>query len=122
LPWDFSFRRFDHHRILAPPHDIAHALERDQEWHADQTSGDEACKEDQIPNCRSSAQLPPNTFLSTAIQVTYRCTQMDTGAATVMQQHFTCGAGFCNVSAIIIHHNKNGSRYNLNRSRRAVVA
>jgi hypothetical protein len=60
----FSFRRFDHHRIIAPPQDIAHALERNQEWHDDQTSRDEARKGDQIPNCRSSAQLPPNTFLS----------------------------------------------------------
>jgi hypothetical protein len=39
-----SVRRFD--RNLAPPHDIAHALERDQEWHDDQTTRDEACKED----------------------------------------------------------------------------
>jgi hypothetical protein len=67
---DFSLRRFDHHCNLAPPYDVAHALERDQERHHDQTGRDEAYKEDQIPNCRSSAQLPPDRFLSpTTIRV-----------------------------------------------------
>jgi hypothetical protein len=61
------FRRFDH-RYLAPLHDITHALERDQEWHADQTSRDENTKGDESPNRRSSTQsIPP--MLCSAQQV-----------------------------------------------------
>jgi hypothetical protein len=54
---DFSFRRFDH-RNLAPPHEVASALECDEEQYGNETRRNNRCEQDQIPNCGSSVHWP----------------------------------------------------------------
>jgi hypothetical protein len=46
---DFSVRRLCHHN-LAPPQEIATAIERDEKRHGEQTTRNDAHEKDQIPN------------------------------------------------------------------------
>jgi hypothetical protein len=102
------------HRDLAPPHDIAHALERDQEWHADQTRRDEACKDDRSQTVgRRRIGAHSRISSATGLRVYLYPLHIKRAQARPLCTSILRCAG--NVYAIIVDHD------NQNRSR-AVVA